>query len=82
MEIKSGATMQQIADWLEKLDMSEYVQRFAENRIDLTVLPELTDQHLKELAIPLGDRLKMLRAIRELSNTNPTSPQPPLTKLI
>jgi class 3 adenylate cyclase len=82
MKIKSGATMQQIADWLEKLDMSEYVQRFAENRIDLTVLPELTDQHLKELAIPLGDRLKMLRAIRELSNTNPTSPQPPLTKLI
>jgi hypothetical protein len=26
--------MQQIADWLEKLGMSEYVQRFAENRID------------------------------------------------
>ena len=26
--------MQQIADWLEKLGMSEYTQRFAENRID------------------------------------------------
>jgi hypothetical protein len=26
---------------------------------------ELTDQHLKELGIALGDRLKMLRAIRE-----------------
>jgi hypothetical protein len=26
--------MQQIADWLEKLGMSEYAQRFAENRID------------------------------------------------
>jgi hypothetical protein len=25
--------MQQIADWLEKLGMSEYVQRFAENGI-------------------------------------------------
>jgi len=28
--------MQQIANWLEKLGMSEYVQRFAENRIDLS----------------------------------------------
>ena len=41
--------MQQIAEWLEKLGMSEYAQRFAENRIDLSVLPELTDQHLKPI---------------------------------
>ena len=56
--------MQAIADWLEKLGMSEYAQRFAENRIDFSVLPDLTDQHLKDLGIALGDRLKMLRAIR------------------
>ena len=43
--------MQQIADWLEKLGMSEYAQRFAENRIDFSVLPDLTDQHLKDLGI-------------------------------
>jgi hypothetical protein len=30
--------MQQIGDWLEKLGMSEYAERFAENRIDLSVL--------------------------------------------
>ena len=30
--------MQQIADWLEKLGMSEYAQRFAENDIDVSVL--------------------------------------------
>jgi hypothetical protein len=29
--------MQQIADWLRKLGMSEYTQRFAENRIDLSL---------------------------------------------
>src|SRR5262249_50688740 len=40
---------------------------FAENRIDFSILPELTDQHLKDLGVALGDRLKMLRAIRELS---------------
>src|SRR6516164_9694443 len=68
--------MQQIADWLEKLGMTEYVQRFAENRIDFSVLPDLTDQHLTNLGLPLGDRLKMLRAIRELSSTVSEPPQP------
>ena len=63
--------MQQIADWLEKLSMSEYAQRFAENRIDFSILPDVTDQHLKDLGIALGDRLKMLRAIRELSSPTP-----------
>jgi class 3 adenylate cyclase/tetratricopeptide (TPR) repeat protein len=67
--------MQQIADWLEKLGMSEYAQRFAENRIDFSILPDLTDQHLKDLGLPLGDRLKMLRAIRELSAAVPPSPE-------
>src|SRR5262245_65482419 len=61
--------MQQIADWLNQLGMSEYAQRFAENRIDFSVLPDLTDQHLKDLGIALGDRLKLLRAIRELGDT-------------
>jgi class 3 adenylate cyclase len=68
--------VQQIADWLGKLGMSEYAQRFAENRIDLSVLPELTDQHLKDLGIALGDRLKMLRAIREIADAKPASPPP------
>jgi class 3 adenylate cyclase len=58
--------MQQIADWLEKLGMSEYTDRFVENRIDLSVLPDLTDQDLKDLGVLLGDRRKLLRAIRDL----------------
>jgi hypothetical protein len=59
--------MQQIADWLKKLGMSEYAERFAENGIDIDVLPELTDHDLEKLGILLGHRRKMLRAIRELS---------------
>ena len=65
--------MQQIADWLEKLGMSEYAERFAENRIDLSVLPDLTDQHLEKLGVALGDRLKILRAIRELASVGPAT---------
>jgi len=46
--------MKQIADWLDKLGMSEYTQRFVENDIDLSTLPHVTDQDLKELGVSLG----------------------------
>jgi class 3 adenylate cyclase len=65
-----------IADWLEGLGMAEYAERFAENRIDISVLPELSDQDLKELGVVLGDRRKMLRAIRELVAVEPVEDQP------
>jgi hypothetical protein len=61
--------VQNVADWLENLGMSEYAQRFAENRIDFSVLPDLTDQDLKDLGVVLGDRRKMLRAIAKLDAT-------------
>jgi class 3 adenylate cyclase/predicted ATPase len=60
--------MQEIAQWLEKLGMSEYAARFAENRIDFPVLRDLTDQDLKDLGVVLGDRRKLLRAIAELDD--------------
>ena len=43
--------MQQIAEWLKKLGMSEYAARFTENGIDVSVLPHLTDQDLKDLGV-------------------------------
>jgi uncharacterized protein YjiS (DUF1127 family) len=60
--------MQQIADWLEKLGMSEYTERFTENRIDFSVLPDLTDEDLKDIGVVLGDRRKILRAIARLDS--------------
>ncbi len=67
--------MQQIADWLEKLGMSEYAQRFADNDIDASVLPHVTDQSLKELGVSLGHRLKILAAVKELGGPTPAPPQ-------
>ena len=57
--------MQDLARWLEALGMSEYTERFAENKIDVSVLRHLTDQDLKDLGVPLGHRRKMLAAIAE-----------------
>ena len=58
--------MQQIAELLGSLGMSEYTQRFAENDIDFAVLRDLTDQDLKDLGVSLGHRRKLLDAIAAL----------------
>ena len=65
--------MQQISDWLDQLGMAEYAQRFAENRIDFSVLPDLTDQDLEKMGVILGDRRKILRAIAALNGTPPAA---------
>jgi hypothetical protein len=57
--------MQQIADWLQKLDLDQYALRFAENKIDVSVLPHLTDEDLKGLGVPLGHRRKILATINQ-----------------
>jgi class 3 adenylate cyclase/predicted ATPase len=67
--------MQQIADWLEKLGLSEYTQRFAENDIDFTILDDLTDQDLEKIGIAsLGHRRKLLRAIANLESIVESAP--------
>lgn len=74
--------MQQIADWLQKLGLGQYAQRFAENDIDIDLLNELTDQDFDRLGVSLGHRRRMLRAIRELAAspvaavTEPQAPTP------
>jgi class 3 adenylate cyclase/predicted ATPase len=66
--------MQQIADWLEKLGMSEYEQRFAENGIGFAALRHLTDQDLKDIGVLLGHRRIMLAAIQELGSSAAAQP--------
>jgi class 3 adenylate cyclase/predicted ATPase len=67
--------MQQIADWLEKLGMSEYAQRFADNDIDFTILGDLTDQDLEKIGVAsLGHRRKLLRAIASLESIEKSAP--------
>ena len=67
--------MQQVTDWLEKLGMSEYAARFAENDIDFSILTELTDQDLEKIGVAsLGHRRKILRAIAALDGATQVAP--------
>src|SRR6185295_8171091 len=48
--------MREIAQWLKKLGLEQYAERFAENGIDISVLRHLTDQDLKDIGVLLGHR--------------------------
>ena len=56
-----------IDGWLRGIGLEQYAQTFRDNAIDADVLCDLTDEHLRELGLPLGARLKLLRAVAALS---------------
>jgi hypothetical protein len=46
-----NAATDRVAEWLKKLDLGQYAQRFAENDISFAVLPDLTEQDLKDIGV-------------------------------
>jgi class 3 adenylate cyclase/predicted ATPase len=70
----------EIGDWLRSFGLGQYEAIFRENEIESNVLPELTDQHLRDLGVPLGHRLKLLRAFREFASDPTIRAQPPASQ--
>jgi class 3 adenylate cyclase len=62
-----------VVNWLKEIGLDKYIEVFAENDVDLRVLPELSEQDLKELGVSLGHRRILQRAISELGE-QPASP--------
>jgi class 3 adenylate cyclase len=69
--------MQPIEDWLAQIGLERYAATFANNDIDIAVLPHLTDADLEKIGVSLGHRRKMLVAIAGLSGAVPKSPHHP-----
>jgi SAM domain (Sterile alpha motif) len=68
-----------IAAWLRGLGLERCEPVFREHEIDAEVLPEVTESHLTALGLPLGTRLKLLKAIaalRESAASAPVADQP------
>jgi class 3 adenylate cyclase len=64
-----------VASWLRSLGLEQYEAVFRKNEIDESVVPDLTEDHLRELGFPLGARLKILKAIAALGkHAEATSP--------
>jgi class 3 adenylate cyclase/predicted ATPase len=65
-----------IDGWLRGIGLEQYAQPFRDNAIDADVLRDLTDEHLRELGLPLGARLKLLRAVAALGTSEQTLVSP------
>ena len=52
-----------LAEWLDRHGLDQYAKTFAENNIEYSVLPDLTEDDLEKLGVSLGHRKKLLRAI-------------------
>ncbi len=70
--------------WLKELGLAQYAEAFAENGVEPSLLPELTNEDLKDLGVDrLVDRKTILKAIARLSESEdePTG-EPPLPTTI
>jgi class 3 adenylate cyclase len=68
--------VQPIAEWLTNIGLGRYAPAFADNDIDYSVLPHLTDADLERIGVSLGHRRKILAAIAELAGSVQSPPQP------
>jgi len=61
--------MADIRQWLQELDLAQYADLFEANDITFDLLPDLSDQALKDIGvISAGHRIRMLKACRPLSS--------------
>src|SRR5437016_3527621 len=54
-----------IAVWLQGLGLGEHAERFRAAAIGLEELGSLTAEHLKQLGIPPGHRIRLVKAIAD-----------------
>ncbi|QOZ07459.1 AAA family ATPase [Bradyrhizobium sp. CCBAU 51765] len=52
--------------WLDGIGLGHYTDLFAQHRLDLDVIGDLTESDLVELGLPLGDRKRIQRAMAAL----------------
>ncbi|WP_200241196.1 AAA family ATPase [Thiohalocapsa halophila] len=67
---------ERVNHWLDELGLSELADVFARERIDWELLPELGEADLRELAIPLGHRKRLLQGIDGLRAAPPAAVAP------
>src|SRR5258708_39458656 len=60
--------------WLEGVGLGHYTDLFAQVRLDLDVMGDLTEADLVELGLPLGDRKRLRRAMAALFQAETAEP--------
>ncbi len=71
---QKGLPVQDIRLWLQEIGLGHYGDVFARNDVDLDLLPELSDEDLRELGVSLGHRRRILKEIADRPQHEPTQP--------
>jgi hypothetical protein len=66
---------EKLRNWLEAHELASLHDLFIANDVDLNILPELTDADLRELGLSLGQRRRLMKALREAPSQD-ASPDP------
>ena len=53
---------------LDRIGLENYHVRFAEEEIDFMTFLDIKDEHLREMKIPIGPRLKINKEIQRIKN--------------
>lgn len=68
--------MNRTEQWLESVGLSELLGIFRENDIDLDIVDALSEADMRELGLSLGQRKRLVRAIRSRSEDRPPTSLP------
>lgn len=66
----------ELSELLEQLNLSKYKEVMEENEMDMEVLPLCSEEDFKEIGIPKGPRIKLLRALQQ-PGAEPSTPVKP-----
>jgi class 3 adenylate cyclase/predicted ATPase len=64
-QVPESSKSEKLRMWLEAHELASLNALLVANDVDLEVLPELTDADLKELGLSLGQRRRLMRALRQ-----------------
>ncbi len=61
----NGEAPSEVATWLADHGLEKYAGVFEQHEIGVAELTEMTENHLAELGLPLGGRIRLLKAVRQ-----------------
>ena len=65
--LATGSENNEVLVFLQNIKLEKYMPKLLENGIeDMETLMELKDEHLEQLGIPLGHKLKIVKRIKDL----------------
>jgi hypothetical protein len=66
-----------VAEFLKDIKLDKYKEKFIENGVeDLETILELKDEHIEQMGIPLGHKLKIIKKIKDLRGNKGLSTAP------